>query len=235
MKLTIVIPCYNEAKNIPLILNRFDEVIGGRNIEVIFVNNGSTDNSAGILDSLVPRYSFARTILVPVNKGYGYGIIQGLKEADGDYIGWTHADMQTDPADVVKAWKIIEKYSAEDIYIKGTRIGRRFFDNVFTYGMGLFESLYFGMPMKDINAQPNIFPKTFLDQWKNPPFDFAIEIYSFILARRNKMKVIRVPVNFSERVYGQSSWNTGLKSKLKLAKRTISFSRSLKEREKCDE
>ena len=43
MKLSIVVPCYNEADNIPLILERFDEVIKTDEVEVILVNNGSTD------------------------------------------------------------------------------------------------------------------------------------------------------------------------------------------------
>ena len=109
MKLSIVVPCYNEAENIPLILKRFGEVIKRDDIEVILVNNGSTDGSAAMLDELLPQYPFARTVLVPVNQGYGYGILQGLKAAKGDFIGWTHADMQTDPGDVVKAYHILEE------------------------------------------------------------------------------------------------------------------------------
>ena len=113
MKLSIVVPCYNEADNIPLILERFDEVIKTDEVEVILVNNGSTDNSAVVLDELLPNYSFARTVFVPVNQGYGYGILQGLNAAEGDYIGWTHADMQTDPADVLKALDIIKTDKAK--------------------------------------------------------------------------------------------------------------------------
>ena len=77
--LDIVVPCYNEEKNIPLILEKFNNVIKNEEIEVILVNNGSTDNSAKIFEDLLPKFSFARTVLVPVNQGYGYGILQGLK------------------------------------------------------------------------------------------------------------------------------------------------------------
>ena len=99
MKYSIVIPCYNESDNIPLILKRFAEVIEGYEIEVILINNGSTDDTEMVIEKLLPQYTFARCVLVPVNQGYGYGILQGLKSANGDYIGWTHADMQTDPGD----------------------------------------------------------------------------------------------------------------------------------------
>jgi polyisoprenyl-phosphate glycosyltransferase len=45
MKLSIVVPCYNEAKNIPLILERFDQAINRPDVETVLVNNGSKDNS----------------------------------------------------------------------------------------------------------------------------------------------------------------------------------------------
>ena len=80
MKLSIVVPCYNEEENIPLLLKRFEEVIKRDDMEVILVDNGSTDGSARVLSELVPGYAFARTVSVEVNQGYGYGILQGLKE-----------------------------------------------------------------------------------------------------------------------------------------------------------
>lgn len=46
MKLSIVVPCYNEQENIPLLLKRFEEVIKREDMEVILVDNGSTDESA---------------------------------------------------------------------------------------------------------------------------------------------------------------------------------------------
>ena len=231
MMLSIVIPCYNEAENIPLILKRFGEVIGNRDIEVILVNNGSTDNSGEVLDELLPQYPFARSVLVPVNQGYGYGILEGLKEAGGAYIGWTHADMQTDPADVIKALEIIENSKHRNIFVKGNRKGRPFFDQIFTWGMGLFETVYFKMPMNDINAQPNIFPKVFYDTWENPPFDFSLDLYAVYMAKKAGLPVQRFPVLFPKRIHGQSKWNNdGLKSKWKFIKRTVLFSRELKRR-----
>ena len=62
MKLSIIVPCYNEEKNIPLILEKFNSVIKNEEIEVILVNNGSTDNSVKILKELLPKFSFVRTV-----------------------------------------------------------------------------------------------------------------------------------------------------------------------------
>ena len=223
MKLSIVVPCYNEEQNIPLILNRFGEIIEREDIEVILVDNGSTDDSALVLAELLPKYAFARTVRVEVNQGYGYGILQGLRQ----YIGWTHADMQTDPADILKALEIIEREQGL-VFVKGNRKGRPLFDVFFTAGMSLFETFYLHTKLYDINAQPNIFPRVFFDEWQNPPYDFALDLYALYMARRKNLKVIRFPVLFPERIYGESKWNTGLKAKWKFIKRTMEFSVKLK-------
>lgn len=228
MKLSIIVPCYNEEKNIPLILNRFSEVIKRDDIEVILVNNGSTDNSEAVLNELLPKYAFAKTVKVEVNQGYGYGLLQGLNSAKGDYIGWTHADMQTDPNDVIKAFDIIEKENCNKIFVKGNRKGRPLFDVFFTFGMGCFETLLMGQFLWDINAQPNIFSRELFENWKNPPYDFALDLFALYQAKKEKYKIIRFPVIFPERIHGASHWNTGLVAKWKFIKRTIEFSFKLK-------
>jgi glycosyltransferase involved in cell wall biosynthesis len=234
MKLSIVVPCYNEEENIPLILERFDEVIDRDDVEVILVDNGSTDNSAQILAELLPKYAFAGTTRVEVNQGYGYGILQGLRECRGEYIGWTHADMQTDPADVLKALDIIEQEKGL-VFVKGNRKGRPLFDVFFTVGMSIFESCLLHQKLYDINAQPNIFPKVFYDSWENPPYDFSLDLYALYMARKKHLRVIRFPVIFPERIHGESKWNTGIRAKWKFIKRTIDFSVRLhrNERKSC--
>lgn len=229
MKLSIVVPCYNEAENIPLILKRFGEVIRRKDVEVILIDNGSTDNTQKVLAELLPRYPFARTIHVNVNQGYGYGIVQGLKACNGKFIGWTHADMQTDPADLLKALHIIEKkHENEKIFVKGKRKARPLFDQFFTMGMSLFETVYLGEKLYDINAQPNVFSKRFFGTWKNPPKDFSLDLYALYMARKRKLKIERFDVVFPKRIHGESHWNSGLASKWKFIKRTIDFSRKLK-------
>ncbi|NLL79608.1 MAG: glycosyltransferase family 2 protein [Clostridiales bacterium] len=228
MKLSIVVPCYNEEKNIPLLLERFAQVLEGKDIEVVMVDNGSTDNSAIVLKQLLPQYPFARKISVKVNQGYGYGILQGLKECRGEFIGWTHADLQTDPGDVLKALCILEQHEGKPVMVKGNRKGRPVFDQFFTMGMSIFESLYLGVKLYDINAQPNIFPRAFFEKWQSPPYDFSLDLYALYMARQEKMEVIRFPVVFPKRIHGESKWNTGLGSKWKFIKRTLDFSKKLK-------
>lgn len=226
MKLSIVVPCYNEKENIPLLLKRFAEVIRD-GIEVVIVDNGSDDGSGALLEEQARLYPFMRTVTVKENQGYGYGILHGLAACIGKYVGWTHADLQTDPADIVKAFKILEELNTP-AYIKGERKGRPLPDRFFTYGMSLFESIYLGEILWDINAQPNIFPRAFYLEWKNPPYDFSLDLYAFYMAKKKGLIIKRFDVKFPERCCGESKWNTGLRAKCRFIKRTIDYSRKLK-------
>ncbi|MDX2470894.1 MAG: glycosyltransferase family 2 protein [SAR324 cluster bacterium] len=229
MKLSIIVPCYNEAQNIPLILKAFGSVIKRDDVEVLLVNNGSTDDSASVMAELTAKTTFARVVNVKVNQGYGFGIYSGLKAATGDFVGWTHADMQTDPRDSIKALEILEsKTDPESWYVKGLREGRPWADEFFTAGMSLFETLYLKTNLWDINAQPNIFHKSFLDEMSAPPKDFSFDLYALYLAKQKGLSVERFEVSFPPRIHGESSWNTGFASKWKFIKRTFEFSFKLK-------
>ena len=231
MKMSVVIPCYNEAKNIPLIFNRIKELdIEKKDIEIILVNNGSTDNSEEVFAKYkeIPN---TRVVKVEKNQGYGFGILSGLKECKGDFLGWTHADMQTDPKDLITAFNILKENNFKtDLYVKGDRKGRPFFDQFFTSGMSLFETIYLGTRLFDINAQPNIFSRNFYESWSNPPHDFALDLYVYYKAKEAKLNIKRFDVLFPERIHGESNWNTSFSAKWKFIKRTINFSTELKKR-----
>ena len=137
--------------------------------------------------------------------------------------------MQTDPTDVLKALEIIEKQkNSHNTYVKGDRKGRALFDQFFTMGMSLFESVYLGKKLWDINAQPNIFHRSFFESLDNIPKDFSLDLYFLYIAQKQGLKIVRFDVVFPPRIHGESSWNTGLASKWKFIKRTIDFSVKLK-------
>lgn len=229
MKLSMVVPCYNEAENIPLVLEKFRKVIHRADMEVILVDNGSEDHTGTVLEELLPDYPFARSIRVDVNRGYGYGILQGLKVCRGKFIGWTHADMQTDPADLIKAFRIIEnRKDSENVFVKGMRKDRPFMDQFFTYGMSIFTTVCLGVKLYDVNAQPNLFSRRFFETWINPPEDFNLDLYAFYQARIHHLQVRRLEVKFPRRVHGQSSWNIGWSARWKIIKSTVSYSIQLK-------
>ena len=110
--LSIVIPCYNEESNLMEIIKQIDEILLNTKFEIefILVNNGSTDNSKNILETLINDNRQIKLINIENNIGYGSGILSGLKIANGDVLSWTHADLQTDFFDVIRAYN---KYQSE--------------------------------------------------------------------------------------------------------------------------
>lgn len=228
--LSIVIPCYNEAENIPIVLKKFGKAFKNTKdlAELIIVDNNSKDNTKEVLKKELKKYKFARSVFQPV-PGYGAAIKKGLDSYKGDFIGWTHADLQTLPEDTIKALKIIQKQKdPKSIYVKGNRYGRSLFDTFFTFGMSIFDTIVLRKIMYDINAQPNLFHKSFLKLMKKPPEDFSFDLYAYYLAKKNNYNLIRFPVFFGERLYGESKWKFSFKSKVKFIKRTVSFTFKLK-------
>jgi glycosyltransferase involved in cell wall biosynthesis len=228
-ELSLVIPCYNEEKNIPLLIKKIRPLVTNSNLELVLVENGSKDSSLITMKEYAKRYSWIKIVSIKINIGYGNGVFQGLKKAQGEFIGWTHADLQTDPADALKALELIKNQrQSKSIYVKGNRYGRSVFDSFFTLGMSIFETMIMGKFMYDINAQPNIFHRSFLNSIKNPPKDFSFDLYVYYLAKKNKLKIIRFPVYFGKRLHGHSHWNFGISSKIKFIKRTLKFSLELR-------
>nr|WP_178089002.1 glycosyltransferase family 2 protein [Pseudomonas quercus] len=223
----MVIPCYNEAKNIPLLLERCSLLVQEADIEIVIVDNGSSDNSASLLEELLPNYERCRSVRVPVNKGYGYGILEGLRSANGQIIGWTHADLQTDPCDVLNAIEIFEN-SASPLFVKGKRYGRPAADVIFTIGMSAFETILLQRPFWDINAQPTLFPKSFFLNWDEAPHDFSLDLYAYYKSKDCGLETRRFDVRFGERAHGVSHWNVNWQAKLKFIRRTVGFSLQLR-------
>ncbi|WP_374591756.1 glycosyltransferase family 2 protein [Aquabacterium sp.] len=228
MKLSLIIPCYNESANLPTLIERCADVVKADDVEVVLVNNGSTDDSGAVLDGLLPRYPGVRSVLVGKNQGYGFGILSGLRAAHGDVLAWTHADMQTDPLDALKGFAFFKRHGA-NLFVKGRRYGRPAADVAFTVGMSLFETALLRRPLWDINAQPTMFSRQFFESWSDDaPHDFSLDLYAYYRARCAGLPVHRFPVRFGERLHGTSHWNVNWAAKRKFIKRTVDFSLELK-------
>lgn len=231
ISLSLVIPCYNEAASLPALVERCRTLLSRPDIEVILVDNGSTDDSPRLLPGLIGETPRLRLVRVEVNRGYGFGILRGLHAASGAILAWTHADLQTDPADVLRGLALYDAAPhPERLFVKGRRSGRPLGDVAFTLGMSLFEALLLGRWMIDINAQPTMFPKTFFDRWAHAPDDFSLDLYAFYSARVAGLTVARIPVVFGKRAHGVSHWNVDWRAKWKFIRRTAEFSFRLRRR-----
>ena len=215
----MVIPCYNEMESLPSLISSCNQLAISFDIRFIFVNNGSTDGSETIFRSLVSEPNIAITLAE--NMGYGGGIIEGLKITTSSYVGWMHGDLQVDLDTLIGQ---LENLTSSRLMVKGKRVGRKPIELFFTYGMSLLEMLIFHENLWEINAQPTIFSRDILFYLESGPTDFSFDLYSFVTARKLRFRVIRFPVKFNQRQFGQSSWNTSSLARLRLILRTLTYS-----------
>ena len=227
MKLSIIIPCYNEELSIPKLIDNCMNIINN-NIEIIIVDNGSIDNTFKILNKSNLPHNIV-PIRIEKNIGYGNGILTGLNHANGEVLSWTHADLQTDLSDVIKGYNLYKKELLNKIcVVKGKRKKRNLFDAFFTFLMGLYCSILLGKWLYDINAQPKIFHRSFLEKFEKAPLDFSLDLYVLYFFSLNKINIKSIPVFFNKRQYGVSKGGGTLKGKFKLIKRTLSYIHHLK-------
>jgi len=210
--------------NISILLEKL-ESINTKDVEIILVDNGSTDGTSDMIKlGLENSDSLIKHILLKKNIGYGHGIMSGVNQCSGDVIAWTHADLQTNPNDVIEAYSVyIQTKDYEKYILKGKRIGRNLFDAFFTVGMSWISSLMMGIKLSDINAQPKLFHRSFLEKMPNAPDDFSLDLYLLYQAKINYLKILEYPVYYNKRLHGEAKGGGNLIGKWNLIKRTFSY------------
>lgn len=119
MKLSILIPCYNEENTILEILNKLSLIKNSINdLEIIVIDDGSNDKTKNILEKNKNLYD--HLISSPINRGKGYSVKKGLEKSTGEFIFFQDADLEYDPNDILKFSNLIEKFDPDLI------IGSRF-------------------------------------------------------------------------------------------------------------
>lgn len=208
--ISLILPCYNEEKNIFFIWKEFTKLpIKKYTAELIFVNNGSTDNTKNEIKKII-KVNKSKKIKIKIinlkkNQGYGGGIYEGLKRAKGDFIGWTHADLQTPLIDFIKLYHLIK--NEKEILGKGFRTNNRDFDSIISYFHESLASIILGVKMREINAQPKIFNRKLMRYFTDIPKHWTtLDTYVMYCCLKKNIKIESMDVTFNTRKHGQSKW-----------------------------
>lgn len=116
MKVSVIIPCYNEQDNIELIHNKFSEVFKDykENYELIFVDDGSKDETLKCIKKIHKEDNAVKAISFSRNFGKEAAIYAGLKETTGEYVAIIDADLQQRPEILLDMMDILDKNEEYD-------------------------------------------------------------------------------------------------------------------------
>lgn len=223
MKLSVLIPVYNEEKTLEIILEKVLEIEKSPlidELEVIAVDDCSKDNSLNILG----KYSDKIKILKQEkNQGKGAAIRTAAANATGDYVVFQDADLEYDPQDLLKMLGFAVKNSVDVLYgsrfleKKTSPLGKaHYFVNA---GLTTFSNLLTGLKLTDMETCYKMFRGEILKEINIEEDRFGLEPEitakaAKICAEKN-LKLCEIPINYDPRKYNDGKkigWKDGLRA-----------------------
>ena len=207
MKLSIIIPVYNEEKTIIDILKKIKNNSSDKfEHEVIVIEDGSTDQSRKLLEN--NKNLFNKILFNETNKGKGYSVKKGILNASGTHIIFQDSDFEYDPADFKKFEKIFLDFNADGI------IGSRFIYSNYTRShnilnkignkiLTLIFNILYNTTFTDIYSCYFSFKKELLnaEELKTEGFEQHAEILCKVIKKGNKF--YEVPISYNGRSYSE--------------------------------
>lgn len=208
MKLSIIIPVYNEEKTILEVIDNLNKLsINTVSKEIIIVDDGSTDSTREKLRNI----KNLKIILHKENKGKGAAVITGIKNSTGDYMIIQDADLEYNPKYIELLLRPIQEKTAQVVY--GTRIKRmpnlkgeertvqfliHYLGNRF---LSLITSALYGQWITDMETGYKLFPRDALKNVKlnAKGFEFEPEITAKLM--KQGYKILEVPITVKPRSY----------------------------------
>ncbi|MCB9110816.1 MAG: glycosyltransferase family 2 protein [Anaerolineales bacterium] len=204
MKLSVIIPVYNEVESIETILKRVQDTKLAN--EILIVDDGSKDGTRDILKKLDGKKG-VRVILHEKNQGKGAAVRTGMTSATGDVLLIQDADLEYDPRDYPDLLKPIEEGVADVVY--GSRfLGRArrvtmFWHQLANQLLTLITNILYNTILTDMETGYKVFRREVMSGMtiRANSFNFEPEFTAKILKR--KYRIFEVPITFNPREYSQ--------------------------------
>ena len=206
LRLSIVIPAYNEADSLPVLLQQIQSALGTASTppEVIFINDGSTDATAEVLDALAAGSPLrVHVIHFRGNQGKAEALTAGFQKASGDIVITMDADLQDDPAEIPKLIDILEKGNYG--LVSGWKYPRKdpFEKRAFSFVFNRAVAALTGVKLHDMNCGFKAYRAEVL---KDLPLYGDLHRYIPILVHAAGFSVGEVKIKHHPRQFGKSKY-----------------------------
>lgn len=214
MKLSIIIPVYNEKSTIRAVIDAVTSIPVEK--EIIVVDDGSTDGTKDALEEIKKKREDVKVIFLAENMGKGFAIRMAIPEITGDFAVIQDADLEYNPMDLIKMMRVLEERNADVVY--GSRVlGKNPKSSFSFYLGGRFLSFLTNILYRtSITDEPTCYKMFKSDLLKSLDlecvgFEFCPEVTAKIAKRG--IKILEVPIRYNPRTRKEGKkirWKDGL-------------------------
>jgi glycosyltransferase involved in cell wall biosynthesis len=220
MKLSVVIPVYNEGPTLADLLARVSAVDYGCDLEVVVVDDGSEDKSGEIAESLTSRYPNLVCVRHQRNSGKGAALRTGFAHASGDVMIVQDADLEYDPREIPMMIDLIRNDIADVVY--GSRFLARGPHRVLYYQhylanrmLTFLSNILTNLNLTDIEVCYKAFRREVLDTLSIEEERFGFEPEITAKVAKGKWRIYEVPISYYGRTYEEGKkigWKDGVRA-----------------------
>jgi glycosyltransferase involved in cell wall biosynthesis len=212
-KLSVIVPVFDERNTVVEIVRRMRAVDLPVDLEVVIVDDGSTDGTRDVLRQLAD--STVRVITHDANRGKGSAIRSGLAQVTGDLVLVQDADLEYDPEDWPKLLTPILRGKARVVYgsrFTGERRNMLFLHWVGNRFLSLVTNVLYNTTLSDMETCYKLFDRSLLDgiTLRAQRFEFEPEVTAKIL--RRGIRIYEVPISYTGREFDEGkkiTWRDG--------------------------
>ena len=203
--LSLVFPAFNEAENLPALLESAISIGEGLGVdfEIVIVDDGSQDRSADLLVAASERDARVRAVHHAANQGYGAALRSGLREAEGELVFFSDADLQFDLAEI----RHLLEFATDFDIVAGYRAPRRdpWIRRAIARIWGGLVRVLFDLPIRDVDCAFKVFRREVLDAIPIESIGAFVNTEILARARAAGFAIKQIPVTHRPRRSGRQT------------------------------
>jgi glycosyltransferase involved in cell wall biosynthesis len=219
-RLSVVIPVYNEVRWVETVLERVTGAErSGCALEVVVVDDASTDGTAALLRELAPRHPQVRVLFQPANRGKGAALRRGFEAATGDIVLVQDADLEYSPEDYPTLLRPILDGRADAVFgsrfLGGPHRVLYYWHSVGNWFLTTLSNMFTNLNLTDMETGYKVFRAEVLRKIRTRQDRFGIEPEITAKVARTGARIYEVPISYAGRSYQEGKkigWKDGVKA-----------------------